>query len=206
MRVRLSNAFGKETVAIGAVHIALKDAAIAAGSDRVLTFSGRPSVAIPPDAGVLSDPVKLSFPAAADLAISIFLPEAAMGAGMHYGAEQTIYAGPGDLTAAESLVNPQSLQSWVFLTGVDVTGPRTRPPSWPSAIRSLMARAPRWMPITAGPTSWRLALRARRTQARRPPAGIGGTRICTMAPNIVFGVNALARLTATSWPSRAWNT
>ena len=73
-----------------------------------LTFSGRPSVAIPPDALVLSDPVKLSFPAAADLAISIFLPGAAMGAGIHYGSEQTIYVGPGDLTAAESLANPRA--------------------------------------------------------------------------------------------------
>ena len=88
VRVRLSNAFGKETVEIGAAHVALgaKGATIAAGSDRALTFGGRPAVSIPHDALVLSDPVKLDVPAAADLAISIFLPKAATGAGIHISA------------------------------------------------------------------------------------------------------------------------
>src|SRR5215831_3144778 len=77
-RVRLSNAFGKQTVEIGAAHIALRapGAGIAAGSDRVLTFSGRPAVSIPPNALVLSDPVKLDAPASGDLAISLFFPKA----------------------------------------------------------------------------------------------------------------------------------
>src|SRR5690349_15844516 len=49
VRVRLSNAYGKGTVEIGAAHIALRGSgpAIAPGSDRVLTFSGRQSIAIP---------------------------------------------------------------------------------------------------------------------------------------------------------------
>src|SRR5436190_18972328 len=47
-RVRLSNAFGMQAVEIGAAHIALRGqgAGIVAGSDRVLTFSGRPAVSI----------------------------------------------------------------------------------------------------------------------------------------------------------------
>ena len=67
VRVRLSNAFGKKTVAVGAVHLALgsEGAAIVAGSDRALTFGGRTGVSIPPDALVLSDPVKLNVPAGA---------------------------------------------------------------------------------------------------------------------------------------------
>ena len=62
VRVRLLNAYGKEAVEIGAVHIARrqKGAAIDAGSDRVITFSGRSSVTIPRDALVLSDPVASS--------------------------------------------------------------------------------------------------------------------------------------------------
>ena len=42
--------------------------------------------------------MKLDVPAAGDLAISIFLPKAAMGAGIHYSAQQTSYIGAGDLT------------------------------------------------------------------------------------------------------------
>ena len=70
------------------------------GSDRVVTFSGQATVSIPPNALVLSDPVKLDVPRAADVAISIFLPKHAEGAGIHYSAEQTAYLGPGDTSAA----------------------------------------------------------------------------------------------------------
>src|SRR5258706_8964121 len=54
-RVRLSNAFGKQTVEIGAVHIALRaqGAGIAAGSDPILTFSGPAALSIPPTSLVL---------------------------------------------------------------------------------------------------------------------------------------------------------
>src|SRR5262245_8743465 len=76
VRVRLSNAYGVKAVDIGAAHIALraKGSEIKAGSDRALTFGGRASVTIPPNALVLSDPVKLNVPASGDLAISIYLP------------------------------------------------------------------------------------------------------------------------------------
>src|SRR5450755_479113 len=61
VRVRLSNAYGKQTLEIGGAHIGLraKGAAIVAGSDRAVTFGGRATVSIPPNALVLSDPVKL---------------------------------------------------------------------------------------------------------------------------------------------------
>src|SRR5712692_3561356 len=88
-RVRLSNAFGKQTVEIGAAHIALRGqgAGIVAGSDRVLTFSGRAAVSIPPNALALSDPVKLDVPASGDLAISVYIPAPVTGAGIHYAAQ-----------------------------------------------------------------------------------------------------------------------
>src|SRR5258706_12633057 len=46
VRVRLSNAFGKRAVEIGAAHVALraKGPGIVASSDRVLTFGGRAAV------------------------------------------------------------------------------------------------------------------------------------------------------------------
>src|SRR5580692_6404362 len=48
-RVVLSNAFGTAPLVVGAAHIALrdKDATIVAASDRALTFSGQPTIAIP---------------------------------------------------------------------------------------------------------------------------------------------------------------
>jgi hypothetical protein len=50
VRVRLSNAYGTASLVIGAAHIALRStgAEIIPGSDRVLTFSGESTIAIPP--------------------------------------------------------------------------------------------------------------------------------------------------------------
>src|SRR5437763_16568280 len=48
VRVRLSNAYGKDSVEIGAAHIALhsRGAGIVAGSDPALTFGGQPKISI----------------------------------------------------------------------------------------------------------------------------------------------------------------
>ena len=77
MRVELSSEYGSQPLVIGAAHIALSDggAAIKAGSDRVLTFSGNESVTIPPGAPVISDPVELSVTLLSSVAVSLFLPE-----------------------------------------------------------------------------------------------------------------------------------
>src|SRR6478672_4525706 len=76
VRVVLSNAFGSAPLAVGATHVALrtKDAVIDIKSDRALTFGGSPSATIAAGAVVVSDPVSLSVPAFADLAIDVYLP------------------------------------------------------------------------------------------------------------------------------------
>ena len=196
VRVRLSNAYGKQTVEIGTAHIALRadGPGIVAGSDRVLTFSGRPSVSIPPDALVLSDPVQLNVPAAGDLAVSIYLPKPATGAGVHYSAEQTNYVASGDLTSAASLSDPAKIGSWVFLTGVDVLAPESAATlvafgdSITDGARSTMDANHRWPNFLAA------RLLARHKDIGVLDAGIGGNRILhDPASNIRFGVNALAR-------------
>ena len=50
VRVEFSNEYGDRPLVIGAAHVALagEGAAIAAGSDRALTFGGHPSVTVPP--------------------------------------------------------------------------------------------------------------------------------------------------------------
>jgi lysophospholipase L1-like esterase len=198
VRVRLSNAYGKQPVDVGAAHIALRaqGSEIVAGSDRALTFSGRPSVSIPPDALVLSDPVKLNAPASGDLAISIFLPKAATGAGIHYSAQQTSYIGQGDLTAAASLPQAGTVTSWVFLTAVDVLAPNSTSAlvafgdSITDGARSTVDANRRWPNILS---SRLLAQRSRR-QVGVLDAGIGGNRILhDPSANVRFGVNALAR-------------
>jgi lysophospholipase L1-like esterase len=199
LRVRLSNAYGSQPLEIAAAHIALsaQKSGIAAGSDRPLTFSGRPSVTIPANALVLSDPVKLDTAAASDLAISIFVAKAATGAGIHYSAQQTSYLGPGDLTGAPTLPQDAStITSWVFLTGVDVLVPAPASTivafgdSITDGAHSTVDANHRWPDILAA----RLLARHDRKAVAVVDMGIGGNRILhDGVTNVRFGVNALAR-------------
>jgi lysophospholipase L1-like esterase len=187
VRVRLSNAYGKEAVEIGSAHIALRDhgAAIVAGSDHALTFGGEASVSIPPNALVLSDPISLNAAPSADLAISLFLPKAGLAAGIHYAAQQTNYSAQGDLTAAPDLPGAATSTSWEFLTGVDVEAPASAATiiafgdSITDGSRSSNDTNHRWPNFLAD---------------RLLDEGIGGNRILhDPNSNIAFGVNALAR-------------
>ena len=197
VRVRLSNLFGKQTLEIGAVHVAVRSngAEIAVDTDRVLLFSGRATVTIPPNAIVFSDSVKLAVPPDSDLAISIYLPHTALGAGIHYSAEQTSYLALGNQAAASTIAEPQTVTSWIFLAGVDVEAPATVGAvvafgdSITDGARSTPDTNRRWPNVLAT----RLLARHGR-ELGVVDAGIGGNRILHDAQsNVAFGVNALAR-------------
>ena len=200
VRVRLSNAYGRESVTVGAAHIALRDheSAITPGSDRPLTFGGHPSVSIPADATVLSDPVYLNLPASADVAVSLFLPKPTAAAGIHYAAQQTSYIAPDDVTGSASLPEAGTLTSWVFLTGIDVSAPDsaativTFGDSITDGARSTVDANRRWPDV--------LAKRLLAQKGQQPLGvlneGIGGNRLLhDPAGEVRFGVNALARFT-----------
>lgn len=196
VRVRLSNAYGKTAVEIGGAHLARRsqEANIAGGTDRKLTFGGRDTISIPPDAEVVSDPVKLQVPAGSDLAISLYLPKATIGAGIHYGAQQTSYIGPGDATGAAAIAGAAKIGSWVFLAAVDAQEPAKAATvvafgdSITDGANSTADGNHRWPDILAG------RLQAAGMKIGVLNAGIGGNRVLhDPAANIRFGVNALAR-------------
>ena len=75
VRLRLSNLYGAGPVTIGPVRVA-KDAgesAIQPGTDRAVTFNGKPTVTIAQGADVLSDPVAFPVAALEQLAISLYV-------------------------------------------------------------------------------------------------------------------------------------
>ena len=198
VRVRLSNAFGNEFITIGSAHLALrsKDSSIVPESDRALTFGGRSSVSIPANAPVLSDPVDLDLAAGSDVAVSLFVPGAATGAGIHYAAQQTSYIGKGDMTAASVIADPVNMTHWVFLTGLDVLSAQAGSTlvafgdSITDGAHSTVDANNRWPDILAD----RLNKFSKTKLIGVLDAGIGGNRILHDASsNIVFGVNALAR-------------
>ncbi len=126
LRVRLSNAYGADSLHIGAVRVGLRStgASIAAGSDRVLTFNGSESITIPAGALAISDPANLKVPDRGDLAVSIYVPGNALAATEHSLGLQTTYISPeGDFSGADTLPTATTTQSYYFLTGVEVDAP-----------------------------------------------------------------------------------
>ena len=125
VRITLSNAFGKEPLRVGEVHIALRDRAdaIQLSSAHALTFGGQSSVTIPPGGAAVSDSVAMKLPAFADLAVSFFLPAQTLTqATVHDLAQQTNYTAAGNQVSSASLNSPAKLGHWPFLTDVDVLG------------------------------------------------------------------------------------
>ena len=123
VRIRLSNVFGAEPIVIGAASVALVDeaSAVDAGSLQPLTFSGMPGVTIPPGALVISDPAALPVEPLAELAISLYFPEPTTGSTVHgFALETNQISSAGDFTAAADMPIAEEMQTWVFLTGVDV--------------------------------------------------------------------------------------
>jgi len=193
IRVRLSNAFSAQPVDIGAAHVALHDSgpSIVADSDRAITFSGRPAVQIPPGAVVLSDPVKLTVPPAAELAVSVYIPGAAVAGGLHGSSQETSFLVTGDATASASLTDPKKQVMWAFLTGVDVAAPESAGAivafgdSITDGARSTVDANRRWPDFLAA----RLLARKSGAMFSVVDIGIGGNRVL----NDGTGPSALAR-------------
>jgi lysophospholipase L1-like esterase len=121
-RVRFST-FGSGGLVIGAAHIARgATASITPGTDRTLTFGGYTSIAIPPGAVVVSDPLELNVADRDDLAVSIFVPGITGPASWHFDGQQTSFISPsGDFTASATMP-PGTVTTFsrFWLAGVEV--------------------------------------------------------------------------------------
>ncbi|HJS85523.1 MAG TPA: GDSL-type esterase/lipase family protein, partial [Acetobacteraceae bacterium] len=126
VRVVLSNEYGDRPLVIGAAHVALAGdgSAIADGSDRVLTFGGQTSVAIPPGAPMISDPVALDVKPLGNLAVSLYLPETTPLSTMHWEGVQTAYiTASGNHTGDLKLDGANTMKSRAFLSEIMVNAP-----------------------------------------------------------------------------------
>ena len=124
VRVRISNSFGTDTLAIGEARIALSasGSSIVPGTDRLLTFSGQRSINVPAGAPVLSDPVRLDLKALSDLAVSIYLPNAtAVETSTLFQGASYVSLSSGNHSAAIDLPSPSPVFAWPFLSGVNVS-------------------------------------------------------------------------------------
>ena len=121
VRVRISNTFGSAPLVIGAAHVAVTSSgsSIVPGTDRVLTFGGKPSVTIPAGAPALSDPVNLHVQPVSDIAVSIYLPGPTLGETTTF-LQGTSFVAAGNVTGSVTLSGATSLSEWPFVSGVSV--------------------------------------------------------------------------------------
>ncbi|HLJ70533.1 MAG TPA: SGNH/GDSL hydrolase family protein [Roseiarcus sp.] len=125
VRLLLTNEYTSHPITIGAVHVAIsnKGASILLGSDRAVTFGGKTSVAIPPGAPALSDPVDLTVAPLSDLAVSFYLPNVTPIETMHWEGRQTAYIAAGDKTAEPDIKPDATMTAKVFLSEILVDAP-----------------------------------------------------------------------------------
>lgn len=125
VRITLSNAYGPVPLTIANAHIAIRAAGayVEPRSDRALLFGGQPTVTIAAHRQATSDPVHLEVPALADVAVSFFLPHKIEATTSHLLALQTSYVAAGNVSGATEFPVLQTIDTWPFLTGVDVSGP-----------------------------------------------------------------------------------
>ncbi|HEX5418802.1 MAG TPA: SGNH/GDSL hydrolase family protein [Gammaproteobacteria bacterium] len=122
VRLRLTNEYGTQPLEIGAASIAIVDAdgEIRAGSERKVTFDGKPGATIPAGAPYLSDPIDLAVEPLTSISVSLYLPGDTGPCTCHSTGRQTAYISkPGNFTTG-SFEPAKTMQSRAFLSGVAV--------------------------------------------------------------------------------------
>jgi lysophospholipase L1-like esterase len=127
VRIRLDNTFGASPLSISKAYVGqrIQGAAVAAGSNRPISFNNAASVIIPAGGSVTSDPVRMNVLAQQDLAVSLHIPGAGVRPSQHGGAQVTSYLaanGTGDV-AAEEAAKPftGTTTSMFWLKAIDVS-------------------------------------------------------------------------------------
>jgi lysophospholipase L1-like esterase len=182
VRVILTNEFGKESLTIGGAQMALPapDGAIVPASAKPLTFSGSPSVTIPPGALAISDPVEFQLKPLSDLSVSLYLPQQPLSViSVHGFADTTNYLCEGNQLSAATLTATKKIYSWNFLKGVDVQADRDAGAivafgdSITDGAKSTRDANARWPDVLAA----RLAADKKTSHLGVLNQGIGGNRI-----------------------------
>jgi lysophospholipase L1-like esterase len=195
LRVRISNRFGSEPLHFSAIHIARPVSAASAkivdGTDKALTFSGKPDVIVPAGADYISDPVDFSAAPLSDLAISIYLEQLPTQQTGHPGSRATSYLVHGNQVAAADLPAAKTVEHWYFIAGIEVAAP----PQATAIVALGDSITDGHGATTNGNDRWpdilakRLGADAETANLAVVNAGIGGNRLLLDS----LGPNALAR-------------
>ena len=205
IRLRLSNEYGDKPLKIGAVTVAIAGPdGKPIGQPLSVTFAGATSVAIPPGAPLLSDPVRLEAKALDSLSISLFLPEQTGPCMCHFSGSATAFiSGPGDFTAT-GFEPKETITNRAYISAIEVQAASaativTFGDSITDGTASTNNTNRRWPDVLA-----------ERLVASGEPRGvsnqaIAGNRVLAQQ-GAIFGANALARFDrdVSSVPGAKW--
>jgi lysophospholipase L1-like esterase len=210
VRVRLSNLFGTAPLTIGPVRVARPagGSAIRPGTDRAVTFGGKPAVTIPKGADALSDPVAFPVAALDEIAVSAYVPVRVETSTMHTTAIQTVYFAPSDATAATTFPEGATDTSRYFLTDVEVAASADARAvvivgdSTSDGVGSTEDRNARWPDALAA----RLQADPKLASIAVVNSGMSGNRILNDAADPFLGPSTLSRFDrdALSKPGVRW--
>lgn len=121
LRLRFSNEDSPEALSLGAVHVgvAAADGSVVAGTDRVVTFAGRPGVVIPASSPALSDAIDLPTKALDRLYISVHVPGTLALRGAARSLFQYVAGTTGDQTGSAALSGVRLMRVPVLVTLVE---------------------------------------------------------------------------------------
>lgn len=123
LRLRLSNAYSKDSLVINAVSVALPadSCQVIPESISKLSFSNNRGFALAPGADIYSDPLRFSLKPNSLLAITIFYGKAGKTLSGHPGSRTTSYLVKGDQSANAVFDNPIKTDHWYSIMNIDVS-------------------------------------------------------------------------------------
>jgi lysophospholipase L1-like esterase len=188
VRIRLSNAYGDEDVTFSAVSVARAVASgapdLVSGTSRPVTFRGRSSVTVRTGTELYSDPVALAVEYGQDLAVDLYVTAGGDAAAItgHDAAQGTQFVAEGNRAGGPGASFTGTVNSWFWLTGVDVRPARVAAGSIVALGDSITDGAyttwngnDRWTDVLAS----RLQALPPRRQFGVLNQGIGGNQILT---------------------------
>lgn len=121
LRLRLSNEYGTAPVTFNAVHVAkpTTGSSIDTSTDLALTFNGSPSVTVPAQQAVTSDPFQFPLEPLSKVAITIAFGDHSGPITGHPGSRTTSYLMAGNHPSAASISGAQT-DHWYFISNIDV--------------------------------------------------------------------------------------
>ena len=121
IRIRLSNEFGASPLVVGSLTVGVPNGAagVKSGSIQAVTFGKSTSIAIPPGAPALSDPVAFSAANGSEISISLYIPRRVAAPTWHALALKRAVVSPkGDYSHAVEIQGGTEGSSSVFVTAV----------------------------------------------------------------------------------------